>query len=180
VGNNAFYKNRHGVVRIFTRVLKEYNILLKMAGPAPPPELSDLVAKLGLKKHVEFVVDPDGDELAALYREARLFLFPSLYEGFGWPPLEAMSSGCPVVCSDAASLPEVVGDAALTCPASDEEKMALNCLSILREGALAEDLIQRGYVQAGKFTLKKMGEELFRVYSQVSDGTAKKPGGCEA
>ena len=180
VGNNAFYKNRQGVVRIFTRVLKEYNILLKMAGPAPPPELLDLVARLGLKKHVEFVVDPNSDELAALYREASLFLFPSLYEGFGWPPLEAMSSGCPVVCSNAASLPEVVGDAALTCPASDEEQMALNCLSILRKRVLAEDLVQRGFIQAGKFTLKRMGEELLRIYSRVSDSTAKQPGGCEA
>ena len=175
VGNNAFYKNRQGVVRIFARVLKEYNILLKMAGPAPSPELLDLVAKLGLTKHVAFVVDPSGDDLTALYRRASLFLFPSLYEGFGWPPLEAMASGCPVVCSNTASLPEVVGDAALTCPPSDEAQMAVNCLSILRERALAEDLIQQGFVQAGKFTLKKMGEELFRLYSQVSDSTASRP-----
>ena len=70
------------------------------------------------------VIDPGDDELIGLYRGASLFLFPSLYEGFGWPPLEAMACGCPVVCSTEGSLPEVVGDAALTAPAADEAALA--------------------------------------------------------
>ena len=175
VGNNAFYKNRIGVLRIFVTIRRGCDINIIMAGPSPTQELLNLIKETGLSKYVEFIIDPDSPKIAELYRNACLLLFPSLYEGFGWPPLEAMASGCPVVCSNTASLPEVVGDAALTCPPSDEAQMAVNCLSILRERALAEDLIQQGFVQAGKFTLKRMGEELFRIYSQVSDGTASRP-----
>ena len=175
VGNNAFYKNRIGVLRIFVTIRRGCDINIIMAGPSPTQELLNLIKETGLSKYVEFIIDPDSPKIAELYRNACLLLFPSLYEGFGWPPLEAMASGCPVVCSNTASLPEVVGDAALTCPPSDEAQMAVNCLSILRERALAEDIVQQGFVQAGKFTLKRMGEELFRIYSQVSDGTASRP-----
>lgn len=172
VGNNAFYKNRIGVLRIFSLMSKECDLTLKMAGPAAPEEMKALARRLGVSGRVEFVVDPGGEQLAGLYRGASLFLFPSLYEGFGWPPLEAMACGCPVVCSDAGSLPEVVGDAALKCSPYDEETMAGNCMALLTDDKLAINLIQRGYERSSEFTLGKMGGELVDVYEEACDRSA--------
>jgi glycosyltransferase involved in cell wall biosynthesis len=90
-------------------------------------------------------------ELAALYRHARAFVFPSLYEGFGLPPLEAMTFGCPVLCSYAASLPEVAGDAALYCDAEDVDEIARRLQQILADDALRERLIAAGTRQVQRF-----------------------------
>ena len=123
--------------------------------------------RLGLAEQVRFVVDPDDSTLAALYSGACLFVFPSLYEGFGWPPLEAMAYGCPVVCSSAASLPEVVGDAALQCAAEDEEGMARLCLDVLGDPSLAQRLVERGRARAEHFSLEHMASALLGVYQTV-------------
>ena len=167
IGNNGFYKNREGVVRIFSLMAKKSEVRLKMAGPAPGNELKTLINRCGLSGRVEFIVDPDNCEIADLYNNASLLLFPSLYEGFGWPPLEAMLFGCPVVCSNAASLPEVVGNAALTCSADDETRMADNCAMILNDEVLAEKMIQRGYAQIKKFNIENMSREVRQVYRCV-------------
>jgi len=98
---------------------------------------------------------------------AALLLFPSIYEGFGWPPLEAMACGCPVVCSTAGSLPEVVGDAAFKCNVEDYEQMAKNCIAVLEDAGLAGELVQKGYEQIKKFSLERMGRELLSVYMKA-------------
>jgi glycosyltransferase involved in cell wall biosynthesis len=167
IGNEGFYKNRKGVVRIFARVNKLCDSRLVLAGPAPSPALISQIQKLGLADQVEFVIDPDEATISACYSNASLLLFPSIYEGFGWPPLEAMAHDCPVVCSNAASLPEVVGDAALLGPVEDEEQLAEHCLAILQNPDLAESLIQRGQKQIKQFTVEKMVEELSAVYLEV-------------
>ncbi len=169
VGNDAFYKNRLGVVRVFARVRSGAAVRLKMVGPQPGAELRRLAATLGVLDHVEFLTDAEDEQLAALYRRARLLLFPSLYEGFGWPPLEAMAAGCPVVCSDAASLPEVVGDAALTCPAEDEATLATHALRLLQDPALAASFAARGRVQAARFSLDRLAQGLLAAYETALD-----------
>jgi glycosyltransferase involved in cell wall biosynthesis len=100
-----------------------------------------------------------------------VFLFPSIYEGFGWPPLEAMACGCPVVCSSSASLPEVVGDAALTAAVDDEAGLARLCGMVLSDRVLAESLIARGKQRASEFTLERMGKQLVDVYRRVLERT---------
>ena len=170
VGNSAFYKNRDGVIRVFSRIHDQMNVYLKMVGPPPGKNLLSLCRNLGVSRAVDFVVEPDDFLLADLYRSASLFLFPSHYEGFGWPPLEAMAFGCPVVCSDAASLPEVLGDAAIMCLAEDEEKMAMNALSVLNDQTTAEELISRGYEQVRKFSAEKMVQELRALYHEFKIG----------
>ena len=167
VGNDSFYKNRAGVLRVFARIREKLGLELRMAGPPPGLELTSLARGLGVTKHVHFVEDPDGDQLLELYRKAALLLFPSLYEGFGWPPLEAMACGCPVVCSTAGSLPEVVGDAALKCNVEDYEQMAKNCIAVLEDAGLAGELVQKGYEQIKKFSLERMGRELLSVYMKA-------------
>jgi len=167
VGNNAFYKNRECVLRIFSNIRNNLDLRLKMAGPPPTPEMENIINNLNLSSHVDFVIDPDDAQMTALYQNACLFLFPSLYEGFGWPPLEAMALGCPVVSSSAASLPEVVGEAALMCPADDEEQLAINCIKVLQDPYLAEDLIQRGYENAKRYSMEKFRTGLLGVYREV-------------
>ncbi|MFC1605464.1 glycosyltransferase family 4 protein [Pseudomonadota bacterium] len=164
VGNNGCYKNRKGVIRIFARVRQELKLRLVMAGPAPTDSIYSLVRDLLLEEFVDFVVTPDDSRLVELYENASVFLFPSLYEGFGWPPLEAMACGCPVVCSSAGSLPEVVGDAALTASAENEEQLADHCLAVLTDAGLASVMIGKGLEWSSQFSVERMRGDLERAY----------------
>jgi glycosyltransferase involved in cell wall biosynthesis len=101
------------------------------------------------------------------YLTAHLFVFPSLYEGFGLPPLEVMACGTPVVTSNSSSLPEVVGDAALTVDPYDVGAIAAAMAAILADPALAADLRQRGLARAGRFSWERMAQETIKVYQHV-------------
>jgi glycosyltransferase involved in cell wall biosynthesis len=171
IGNDGFYKNRAGVVRVFAAVRKIHVAKLVLAGAPPEQALVELIASLSLRDDVKFVTDPDDATLLQLYRSASVFLFPSLYEGFGWPPLEAMACGCPVVCSTAGSLPEVVGDAALTAAAADEVGLAQHCISLLEDPELARAMAEKGRAWVGSFTLERMRSDLLAAYERaLSDG----------
>jgi len=174
IGHNGTYKNREGVLRIFSKLKANCQARLVMAGPPPTSALRDLVKALKLDDEVVFVENPEDAELFQLYHGASVFLFPSIYEGFGWPPLEAMALGCPVVCSTAASLPEVVGDAALLAPVEDENALARLCVSILNDRRLADSLIEKGRQRASQFTKERMGAQLVDVYRRVfaNDGSS--------
>ena len=106
------------------------------------------MAALGLTQQVHFVDRPDDETVRALYHLAAVVAHPALYEGFGIPPLEAMACGAPVVCSDTSSLPEVVGDAALTVDPLDTEALTEALSRVLQDEALAADLRARGRRQA--------------------------------
>jgi len=105
-------------------------------------------------------------ELGALYSGAKGLVFPSLYEGFGLPPIEAMHAGCPVVCSDAASLPEVGGDAVLYCDGHSTSSIAEAIRKLLDTPGLSEQLVSRGYVQARRFTWERAARELLQKLSE--------------
>ena len=92
------------------------------------------------------------DELPAVYSAARLFVFPALYEGFGLPPLESMACGVPVVCSNAASLPEVAGDAAVLVPPRDAAATAAAIRRLLDDEGERRELVARGLLRAKRFT----------------------------
>lgn len=111
-----------------------------------------------------FVAD---DDLPALYRAADLFVFPSLYEGFGLPVLEAMGCGTPVVASNASSLPEVAGDAALLVPPEDVEALAEAMWRLLSDDALRNELRNRGFKQVSRFTWERAAENLLAIYAQI-------------
>jgi len=102
--------------------------------------------------------------MPALYNAVDLLLFPSLYEGFGWPPLEAMASGTPVVSSRAGSLDEVVGDAALTAAPEDVDALAWHAGSILGDGELRASLIARGLAHAARFSWDRTATEMIAAY----------------
>jgi glycosyltransferase involved in cell wall biosynthesis len=103
-------------------------------------------------------------DLPALYAGAQLFVFPSLYEGFGLPVLEAMACGAPVVCSNTSSLPEVAGDAALLVDPLDVNALAAAIGRVLGDAALADDMRQRGLRQAARFTWAHTAQQTLAVY----------------
>jgi len=104
-----------------------------------------------LKERVVFTGHLSDLELAYLYKNAKLFLFPSLYEGFGIPPLEAMFFGCPVIVSKEGSLPEICGDAAFYCNAYDVDDIAISINEMLSNTALRNDLIAKGFVKVNEY-----------------------------
>jgi glycosyltransferase involved in cell wall biosynthesis len=169
VGNSGFYKNRLGVVRIFAKLARARPALgLVFAGAAPDETLRQEIRAQKLADRVEFEITPDDARLADLYSEAALLLFPSLYEGFGWPPLEAMHFGCPVVCSEAGSLPEVTGAAALRCAPHDIEGFAAAVSRILDDRDLAGELVARGYRNLRRFSAERMASGLIACYERLA------------
>jgi alpha-1,3-rhamnosyl/mannosyltransferase len=134
------------------------------------PEAKRLTEELGLKDQVLFigpVADPD---LPALYSGASLFVFPSLYEGFGLPVVEAMACSLPVICSNVSSLPEVAGEAALLVDPLDVQSLAAAMHTVMTDEALKEGMRGKGLVQAGKFSWERTAQETIKVYRRVSAG----------
>ena len=108
------------------------------------------------------------ETLAAFYRLARVFVFPSLYEGFGLPPLEAMACGCPVVTSNVSSLPEVAGGAALLVDPYDEDAIANGIVAAVTDESLRADLIERGIERARSFSWTQSVKKIHEIYMQVA------------
>ena len=120
-----------------------------------------------LHKHVRFFGFVSDKTLASLYRLASVFVFPSLYEGFGLPPLEAMAAGTPVITSNVSSLPEVVGDAALLVDPLQPEDIAEAMRRVLTDPALREDLRRRGLARAQHFSWERSIRRVRDIYGEV-------------
>lgn len=109
----------------------------------------------------------EDEDLPILYSGAGLFVFPTFYEGFGMPPLEAMACGTPAITSDNSSLPEVVGSAAIKLPAEDTAGFTREITRVLRDHNLADTMIKAGIKQAGKFSWETSAENLLKVINGV-------------
>jgi len=123
-----------------------------------------------LHKYVRFLGFLPEETLAIMYRLAGLFVFPSLYEGFGLPPLEAMASGTPVVTSNLSSLPEVVGDAAVLVDPYDPQAIADGMYRVLSDPALQADLKQKGLLRARQFSWEDSARKVREIYGIVGRG----------
>lgn len=128
------------------------------------------VERLGLVGEVIFLGFVPEEDLPALYTLADLFVYPSLYEGFGLPPLEAMACGTPVAASNASSLPEVLGDAGLLFDATSPEAMAEALHRALTDGELRLQMRERGLRRAASFTWERAAQKLLGLYQQVGGG----------
>ena len=164
VGHNAAYKNRAGVLDVFDRLRDVPDLHLVLVGPPPTSELRARTAALA---NVHFAGPLDDAALHDLYRRAALFLFPSLYEGYGMPVLEAMAAGCPVVCSTAPALVEVAGEDALCAPATAPDALAAACRSLLADESLRRRLIAAGQARAACFDVASLGRSLLKCYEQA-------------
>jgi glycosyltransferase involved in cell wall biosynthesis len=165
-----FYKNHSGALRAVARLRGMYAKPLKLLKlGAPPPEFMAEVRKYGLEDITHCLAGLPGHQMPALYNRVDILLFPSLYEGFGWPPLEAMACGTPVVASNAGSLPEVIGDAGLMCSPLDYDGLATAMYALLSDNDLRLALIKRGLRRASRFSWEKVAQQTLAVYESVLD-----------
>jgi len=171
VGSEQPRKNLPFLIRAFgklKRILPEAK-LLKIGNPlwrGAREENLRLIGKLNLQNDVIFVGYVDEEELPKWYNAADLFVFPSLYEGFGLPPLEAMACGTPVITSNASSLPEVVGDAGIIVDSFNTDEMVRAMYEVLTNDGLREDMSKRGLKMANMFSWEKAAEETLEVYEE--------------
>lgn len=129
--------------------------------------LAKQVDELNLTDHVQFLRQVSNEDLVMLYNAASLFVFPSLYEGFGLPPLEAMACGTPVIAANNSSIPEIVGDAALLVQAEDVEAMTETMSQVLENETLQRRLSQDGLKRAANFSWEKCARETVAIYQQL-------------
>ncbi len=127
-------------------------------------------ARLGITDMVQFVDFVDDNDLPALYNLAWAFVYPSLYEGFGLPPLEALACGTPTLVSDVSSLPEVVGDAALRVPPTDVAMLAAQLAILVHDDAVRDRLRQHGPLQARHFHWQTAAQQSLQAYRTLATG----------
>ncbi|SDH63006.1 glycosyltransferase family 4 protein [Propionivibrio dicarboxylicus] len=166
VGARGGYKNFDRLLRVYARsprLHRELDLVCFGGGPLLANE-HEMIAALGLSP--DRVVQIGGTDaiLATLYRQAEAFVYPSLYEGFGIPPLEAMAAHCPVVCSDGSSLPEVVGRAAETFDPLDDDAIQAAIEHVIESPERREELIAAGQSRHTCFSWSKCAEDTEAIY----------------
>jgi glycosyltransferase involved in cell wall biosynthesis len=173
-GSNKPHKNVRRLVEAFARSGirdRTAGIGLVIAGHWDQryPQAQELAAQLNLTDRVRFIGPVKDADLPALYGGAELFVFPSEYEGFGLPVLEAMACGAPVVCGTGSSLPEVAGDAALLCDPQDVEALARAIEQALVDQDMRAALRQRGLARAAQFSWEQAAQQTLRGYQSLID-----------
>jgi glycosyltransferase involved in cell wall biosynthesis len=161
-------------------LIKAYKLLQKKGGEVPglvlvgadgwrgeAVKINRLIARFGLEGSVIRLGYVREEDLPALYGAADIFVFPSLYEGFGLPPLEAMACGTPVISSNAASLPEVLGDAALYVSPEDTNALAEAMARLLCDDELQNSMIDKGRDRAKRFTWPETARSTLCIYREV-------------
>jgi alpha-1,3-rhamnosyl/mannosyltransferase len=168
VGINKPHKNLVTLIDAFHRMGRT-DLQLVFAGAEDHryPATRQAVAQFGLEDRVAFLGAVPDTDLPWLYSEAAVFAFPSLYEGFGLPVVEAMACGAPVVCSSASSLPEVVGDAGILVDPGDPVAWAREIARVVDDGMLRQDLRRRSLSRAAEFSWKKAAEATLDVYREA-------------
>jgi glycosyltransferase involved in cell wall biosynthesis len=169
VGNIKPHKNVERLIAAFASLREDpafADVALIVVGDdiSKYPALRREVEEYGLRPHVRFFGFVPEMTLVALYRLADIFVFPSLYEGFGFPPLEAMANGTPVITSSISSLPEVVGDAALTVDPHSTQEIALAMKTLFSDAELRSRLSAQGRERAQRFSWEKAVAQIHDVY----------------
>ncbi len=171
VGTIQPRKNYQMLIKAFVPVAKKQPHNLVFAGGKGwlYDEMMAEVEKQGLNGRVHFIGFVDDADLPTLYSAASLLTFPSLYEGFGLPLLEAMACGVPVISSNASSLPEVVGDSGILLSPHDQEAWTDTLLQILSDPLRRAQMVADGYRQARQFNWQKSTKQLLIIYKMLLD-----------
>jgi glycosyltransferase involved in cell wall biosynthesis len=179
VGNIKPHKNLVRLIEAFHAIrrddLEDLKLLIIGDEISKWPMLRRAVHEYKLHKHVRFLGYLPDDTLAILYRLASVFVFPSLYEGFGLPPLEAMASGTPVVTSNVSSLPEVAGDAAVLVDPYDTDSIVDGVRRVLTDPVLAAEMRRKGLVRAREFSWERSVAKTWNLYREIG-GANQAPG----
>ena len=172
VGNAYPHKNLERLALAFAQVTKEnQNFSLVLVGKDDYfyQRLRQLIGKERIE-NIIFLSDISDYELDILLHLSQAFVFPSLYEGFGLPPLEAMAKGVPVISSDHPCMREVLGESVYFFDGEDVPAMAEAMKKIVADENLRQELIRRGYERVGRYSWKKMAEETLEIYNKIGDG----------
>jgi len=170
VGTLEPRKNLDGLLRAFARAKRgglPHTLVITGARGWGESRLAPLVEQLGILDSVVFTGFIEDEDLPHLYRGADFFVYPSLYEGFGLPVLEAMACGTPVITSDSSSIPEVAGEAALLVDPRSETELAAAMLRLAGDVLLRDSLRDRGISQAARFSWARTVRETFSIYHEV-------------
>ena len=168
VGSSLRRKNRQAVLHSVAGIRDSWNGRIVFAGQPLAAELRALVRELQLTERVIEVVKPSNEVLEALYNRALALHFPSRFEGFGWPIIEAQACGCPVICSDREPLPEVAGAAAIMCDPDDFACLGAAVVGLDRNPHVREDLSSRGLENARRYGREAMIERFVSLYRQLA------------
>lgn len=166
VGTAEPYKNLETVFEVMRRLLDtvDASLLFLKIGGSFSSQQQGLIRKLSLSDHIVHLVGLSEEELVFAYNLSTLLLWPSYFEGFGLPVLEAMACGTPVVCSNGGSLPEVAGTAAAVHEALDTDGLVLSCMRVLTDDAFREHLRRAGVEQAARFTWEHTAQQYYQLY----------------
>lgn len=171
VGRFTIWKNIPVLIKAFSFFKKQdkagFKLVLAGKNDRKSKDLKRLVSELNLWEEVKFIDYLYGADLSAVYNAAKLFVFPSFYEGFGMPPLEAMACGIPVITSNASVFPEVLGDAATMIDPYDAEGLAKAMEKLLSDNALREKMILKGLEQAKKFSWINTAQKTLAAYKEA-------------
>lgn len=176
VGGDTWYKNRSGAIEIFRKLLEQIpdqELGLVIAGA--PPSDETLKAASGLEDRIAFITGPDNSTLEALYSMATLFIFPSLAEGFGWPPIEAQACGCPIAVSNIEPLKSNCRSAAVYFDPKQTEDAARHIDTVINNKDALHQLSENGIKNAKRFTAETMVAAYSNFYHQIlNENTASR------
>jgi glycosyltransferase involved in cell wall biosynthesis/GT2 family glycosyltransferase len=172
VGVQQRRKNAMGLLQAFKRLTQELDHPLRLVlvggQECEDDRLSKEIPKLGLESRVTLTSQLSTSDIVSLYAGCTVFAYPSFYEGFGLPPLEAMAHDAPVICSNGGALPEVVGEAAKLFSPDSEESIVSALRDVITNNALRQELIERGRKQVSRFSWDAAAQETLAIYERAT------------
>ena len=171
VGNVKPHKNLKILIEAYEKICNKIQLKLVIVGKkegfiTSDKSLFDKSDKIG--NEIIFTGEVTDSQLKQYFKQAKLFVFPSLYEGFGLPPLEAMASGIPVISSSAASLPEVCGNASIYFDPKNSQDLSNKILAVLSDNVKRETMIKKGYERAKLFTWDKTAILITKIINKIA------------
>jgi glycosyltransferase involved in cell wall biosynthesis len=171
VGNTKPHKGLPVLLNSFketVRTVPELELVIVGGSLEGDAEMQGMIQSPALSTKVRTLGRLSDEELILVYKGAEMFVLPSLYEGFGLPALEAMACGIPVIVSDAGSLPEVVGNAAIICKSGNNGMFAEAMINLFRDSALKASMVEKGKSRSKLFSWRETARKTLEVYDKIS------------